>query len=138
VRDGPDLVVVDRSLPERLMAVRSFAGNPTPRSPSSTTTISQGLGFPPSRWKLLVGAAQSPGPDLVMVGSASALGRAPLEVHVLLASSGYRALGAQTRLGLPVSDGRRLRFLVGRPNRSGLLLFAVKPRAHAIAELLYR
>jgi hypothetical protein len=134
----PDLVVVDRGLPGRVMTVRSYPGESASPGPSLTATTSQGVGFPASRWQLGVGAAQSTGADLVLIGSGSPLADAPLEVHVLLAGSGYRAFGAQTELGLPVSDGRRLRFLVGRPRQGGLLLLVIKPAARTAAELLYQ
>jgi hypothetical protein len=115
-------VAVDRSAATNELRLSSFAV--APRDQPRTLEETAGLGpFTPARWVLRVGSVSSSGPDIALVGAPPG---APLQIHVLTASSGYAAFGEQRVIALRGGARRPLVFLIG--HRAGSpVLYAVDP-----------
>jgi hypothetical protein len=135
-RTKTDLVVVDRGATDRRILVQTYSSASGFTIARSYIGPRQGTGFPSDRWQLMIGPAESLGPDLVLVGDGSQLASAPLELHVLLSASGFRSFGDQTDIGTTVGAARSLRFVLGRRS-DYYVVYAINPSRGTIVELIY-
>jgi hypothetical protein len=138
VRTGarrPDLIVVDRDR-TKVLRVHVYSGASRFRRQTLDASVSLASSFSPTSWSVSVGALQTRGADLVLTGSDSRKPGAQVEAHVLLGNSKYRAFGAQTKLGLPLSSLHSLRFLIGHGNEP--TLYSINVHDGTIEKLLLR
>jgi hypothetical protein len=127
---SPDLIVVDRSETAPVMHIYVFSSESDFRDMLLDVVVPKGP-FPADDFSLLVGPANSPTADLMLVtrGSTST---SHTEVHVLLGPQAFQTYGEQSPVNLPAALPSATTFLLGRED--GLAVLYAIDRA---AGLLY-
>ncbi len=131
----PNLVVVDRGGGNGRLHIHIFSGA-SGFSREVLDSKPNVIGFPAADWRLGVGQVQDRGDDLVFLGDALRTPASKLQVHVLLASSGYERFDAQTQFDVRLRGTQRLQFLIG-PTVVQPLLYVVDPVRGEIIEVVY-
>jgi hypothetical protein len=125
-----DLYIIDRARDQGQMLVRIYSGESGFRDLVFLTRVQFG-GFPAADWTLNVGEVNSTEPDLTLTTRSLHTQSGDGEIHVLQATSGYRAWGEQTALPVPASATRSGALAIGHIN--GIpFLYVITPGSRTV------